>query len=1140
MKPAAYSISGQAAEPASFYAAACDPSRSVVVEACAGAGKTWILVSRVLRALLAGTEPQHILAITYTRKAAGEMRSRLDEWLLAFSASHSSHDDRVAALRQRGLTAAEAEQQAPALAQLRAQLLQAARPVDMRTFHGWFAQLLSHAPLAVLQALKLPAAYELIEDNKLLQDALMRRFHRAVQADPALRTDYVALVGRHRRTTVLSWLVAAWQHGPELQRADNAGTAETSVPAAAQLWPQCQGLSDPAQLVLMQPLQGELAALAKELGSLNKGEGKPATAASELLEALAAPTGSAAFVIAWAALFTQKNEPRKHLGNSPRLASVGDALRTIKAMQAQQAAHTDHLALLRLSRCLLAEYATLKRLRGLVDMPDIERAAELMLGDSSIAGWVQERLDQRVHQVLIDEFQDTNPLQWQVLRSWLSAYAGAGGGASGQRPPSVFIVGDPKQSIYRFRGAEPRVFAAARDFVVQGLHGVLLACDHTRRNAPAVLDVVNAVFEEAARLDAWGPYRAHSTESAAAGAVLRLPGVKRPPSKAALKRAAQDTEQDTEQDGAATVSSQSSALDAQTWRDSLTQPRYEPELRLRAQEAAQAAQAVNKLMQQHHLAPGEIMVLARKRDMLAFVAQALAALHVPHVVGQALALHEDPVALDLVALLDVLASPGHNLALARALKSPLFSASDDDLLLLAGLAQQQQKPWLSSLLLAPENSLPATLLRARHCLGSWRGAAQQLPPHDLLDRIVFEGQVLARMAAAVPAALRAGAQHAVNALLAASLSHGAGRFTTLYGFVRDLRAGRVRAPSVAPSQAVQLLTVHSAKGLESRAVVVVDSDPAPGPSERALVLVDWPVDKAAPQRVAFVLNQAHLAPSLQDAWLADSQARQREEINGLYVAMTRAREWLVFSRTEPPKNSNAPRSWWARVATHAQAFDNDPHLAAAEAQPPEAVAQAVVDVPTLPSLSWQAAPPVSSKTSASGAGGSAKDVSSARLGQAVHRVLEWAGRPGAPLAAAQLPSASVAAAAAFGLDAAAGAQVLAVAQAVLTSPACARFFTGSQLAWAGNEVPLAATDAGGVVTLRIDRLVALRAPDAYGEGEGAALHWWVLDYKLQADPAALASNREQLARYVAAVQALQPSDRVSGAFITGRGELVQI
>ena len=151
----AYRIDGQPGERSAFYALACDPARSVVVEACAGSGKTWMLVSRMLRALLAGAEPQEILAITFTRKAAGEMRARLTEWLARFAAPECAAAERISALRERGLSAAQAEAAEPLLAALHERVLRRGRPVQILTFHAWFAQLLRAAPLELLNELGL-------------------------------------------------------------------------------------------------------------------------------------------------------------------------------------------------------------------------------------------------------------------------------------------------------------------------------------------------------------------------------------------------------------------------------------------------------------------------------------------------------------------------------------------------------------------------------------------------------------------------------------------------------------------------------------------------------------------------------------------------------------------------------------------------------------------------------------------------------------------------------------------------------------------------------------------------------------------------------------------------------------------------
>ena len=206
MNPA-YHINGQPATSEAFYAAACHPTRAVVVEACAGAGKTWMLVSRILRALLAGAEPQHILAITFTKKAAGEMRERLQAWLAEFAAMPP--EQLVPELRMRGLSEAQARQHAPALQGLYLRLLQQGRPVQIRTFHSWFAALLRAAPLHTVQQLGLPTDYELLEDDARAVQAVWQPFHAAVLRDADALADYQALVATHGRSNTRKALEAA-------------------------------------------------------------------------------------------------------------------------------------------------------------------------------------------------------------------------------------------------------------------------------------------------------------------------------------------------------------------------------------------------------------------------------------------------------------------------------------------------------------------------------------------------------------------------------------------------------------------------------------------------------------------------------------------------------------------------------------------------------------------------------------------------------------------------------------------------------------------------------------------------------------------------------------------------------------------
>ncbi|AKJ28928.1 UvrD-helicase domain-containing protein [Caldimonas brevitalea] len=1097
----AYRVNGELVTRERFYALACDPSQSVVVEACAGAGKTWMLVSRILRGLLDGLQPQQILAITFTKKAAAEMRHRLMSWLAQFAECGDA--ERVRALIDRGVAPAQARAQAPALGSLYERLLAGQQPVEIRTFHAWFSQLMRAAPLQLLDELGLAPQAELVENVDELKPAAWRQFLGAVAGDADLRADFETLVRTRGRHQAQTWLLGVLDKRLEFELADTAGSLHACVPSAGEMDERFAGREHPA-LTLRSPVVGPLLQrVAAALGLQPKAT--PQKCGAALQQALELGNDLAALCAIEAALFTKDGELRKHL-DAPELDDAVAFLRDIRRAVAQQEAHLEHARLVRLVRVLLAEYARLKRARGLADMADLERCALRLLRDAELAGWVLERLDTRVRQVLIDEFQDTNPLQWQALSSWLSSYAGAGGGGSGQRPPGVFIVGDPKQSIYRFRRAEPRVFEAAKHLVVEGLGGAVLACDHTRRNAPQVLQALNGVFTTAMAEARYADFRAHTTEvdpGAQPGQVMALERVERPPKQ-------------PKETGTA------------AWRDSLTTPRREPEVLLKQEEARRVAAQIRRLIRDEGLKPGHIFVLSRRRAQLRLVAEALRERHVPFATPEDTVLMDALEVRDVVALLDVLASPQHDLSLAHALRSPIFGASDDDLIGLALAVRDGAGSWWDALHATPSESLSPALRRARALLAAWAEDARALPPHDLLDRILHQGELRPRYAAALPPELRGAALAHLDALMALSLELDSGRYATPYKLVRALRRRPLAVGARTDLQAVQLLTIHGAKGLEADAVFVVDADTPAERSETATVLVDWPAEAPWPTCFAFVASERQIAPSLQGVMERERQARAREELNGLYVAMTRARQRLVFSATQPHLRG-VERSWWQRLCEDAPQLEHQTADDTAEADGSLSARDPALPV-TLRDLPPLQRPGAPAEGAQGERGRAARNDRTARIGEAVHRALEWltdpARTPGPP------PQAVASAARTFGLDAAQQAQALDAVRGILASPAFQRFVVpGDTLRWAGNEVPLAHEGQ----LLRIDRLVQLGSPD----GD----QWWVLDYKLEHAPEQLPAYREQLERYRRAVaQAIGDGDttRVRAAFVTGQGDVIEL
>ena len=686
--------------------------------------------------------------------------------------------------------------------------------------------------------------------------------------------------------------------------------------------------------------------------------------------------------------------------------------------------------------------------------------------------------------MLIDEFQDTNPLQWQALMSWLGSYAGAGGKA-----PSVFIVGDPKQSIYRFRRAEPQVFRAAQEFVAQGLGGDLLSCDHTRRNATEVIATVNGAMAAARASDGYEGFREHTTGSTERGRVCSLPPIARP-------EAATDDQP---------------VLDS-AWRDSLTTPRELPEETLRTLEARQVACWIAHQIE-GGLKPSDVMVLSRRRAGLLPMQEELRALRIAARIGEKTALIDCCEVQDMVALLDLLVSNQHDLSLARALKSPLFGISDDALVALALRRRKRDMPWFN---LLQQDGLPGDQLHGvADTLLRWKVWLDRLPPHDAIQAIYSDGDVLARFAVAAPATQRDSVLANLRALLAAALQLGGGRYATPYAFVRALKAGGVQAPAAVDDNAVRLLTIHGAKGLEAWAVVLLDTDTPERAGETMGVLVDWPGHAERPHKFVFLASEGRPPVCAVATLEHEKLQRKREELNALYVALTRARHTLLISSIT--SHREAPGSWWQRlsaviaervavpeapVSTSSRPAGNDRDFYLKEL--PMAPNMQMPDAPAPLGEAGEAASPPDD------------DTPLARIGKAMHRLLEW-GDASAPNV--------VAVAREFDLDTDQGAQAAAMAQCILHG-AGAWAWDDAVVGWQANEVELMYQGE----TYRLDRLVQRRDSG----------HWWVLDFKSTGMPLRNPALVAQMQTYLSAVQNIYPGETVRAAFLTASGELIEL
>ena len=1082
---------------------ALDPARSVVIEACAGSGKTWLLVSRIVRLLLAGVAPSEILAITFTRKAAQEMEARLRDWLrlLALAPDAEVRDF----LRERAVAGEDIDAALPLARGLFEAMLTAAPGITINTFHGWFLQLLQRAPAASGAM----GAAGLLDQSSALIDEAWQGFAEDLQDQPeaALARDLDGLFRDYGLSNTRA-LLLAFLHKRAEWWAYTAGQPDALAFAEERLREDLQVDPDAdiaARLFAEAPFLADLQASAGLLEANTAGD---KAHAAKLLEALQSAEPAQRLEGVFAVFFTRtERKPRerkasdaqaKRLGESGQARlldlhrSICERLQDATDALAEQQAYRLGMAGLRCGTALLEHYQRLKTERQVMDFTDVEWRVHRLLTHSDHAEYMQYKLDSRYRHILLDEFQDTNPLQWQVLRSWLDASSAAG------TRPTVFLVGDPKQSIYRFRRAEARLFDIAADFLEHDYGAHRLAQNTTRRNAPAVLAAVNAVFAREPEFKHFQPHEAHHKE---------LPGLVEVMPIAPAADSAPGTRH--------------SAL---ALRNPLAEPRPADEDTPHAVEARQLAAKIGDIVgrwpiQDERTGPRpaehrDIMLLVRGRTHLAAYEAALKAARIPFVSSRQGGLLDTLEAGDLTALLEFLITPFADLRLARVLRSPLFAASDEDLMALAQLPEGNW--WQRLRQLAASATGSAALLRAAALLEGWRELTDKLPVHDLLDRIYFEGDLLRRYEAAVPQPMHPGVLANLHAFMELALNVEAGRYPSLPRFLFEL-ANLSRAPGQeAPDEgvigdlgnAVRILTVHGSKGLEAPIVWLLDADGGNGRNDGYAVLLDWPPDSAAPTHFSLYGNKQSRGKR-RDPWFeAEAEIARREDLNLLYVAMTRARQALIVSAA----SARGDDGWYAKVKTSSESCVLSAELGTGVAQDAALRTQDSELRTRHFALSTQHS---ALRTTLPTGTREAAGISAARrYGINLHLLLERLAPPRVAPGKAVLRGM-------LGMAEEEFEPLWADAMAVLGAESLRRFFDPAQYLSAYNELPYAT--AGGD-SRRIDRLV---------EFEDSV---WILDYKTteaaNGDLERCAAPwRGQLREYRTALQQVYPGKPVHCALI---------
>jgi ATP-dependent helicase/nuclease subunit A len=881
-------------------ARASNPASSAFVSANAGSGKTHVLVQRVIRLLLSGVSPEKILCVTFTKAAAANMAERVFKTLGHWVALSDNELD--AAIRDAGIARSDAKLRLRAR-ELFACALETPGGLKVQTIHALCTRLLQQFPFEA----NVPARFAVLDDRD--QNEMMERANLKVLLDAS--HDPESAAGRALNIAMASAAdvtfkdvvrEACLSRDHFMAWTDNAGSADA---AAAQM---SAALGVDARLRI-EDVEQEIvdgpnlpSSRWQEIATiLDTGAQSDRKQADRLREALTL-TGVAQADEYLGVFLTDSLTPRatvvtnNFVTKNPGTGRIFDAeigrLTPLIEKRRAVTARDRTGALLHIATAAAANYRREKQQRGLLDYDDLIDKTLAML-DRVASGWVHYKLDRGVDHVLIDEAQDTSPRQWDIVAHIISEFT-SGAGARDGVERTIFAVGDEKQSIFSFQGAAPREFDSrrrglAKKFTDAGLKFDPISFTYSFRSGPAILQSVDFVFRERdiyRSIHAENAYPVHETLADAGPSLIELWELQQPDKKD----------------------------DIEGWRapfDGISAT--SPEVRLAKRIQAEIKSLVESGTMTGHtgdrrpLRYGDMLVLVRRRgNAFDAVIQALKHANIPVAGADRLKLTEHIAIIDLMNLADALLLPQDDLALAVALKSPLFGFTDDDLFKLAWQRNGSLRDALDHHTRA-DRKLEEARARLEKCERRFGTETPFAFYAWLLGGDGGRARILRRLGHE--------ANDALDEFLELALGYERKAPASLQGFMAWLRAAdtEVKRDMEISRNEVRVMTVHGAKGLEAPVVFLVDTTTSPSDTQR-LKLIHLPTGNAAPHAPGVVVWAGKKADDPADVALARTAmlAETEDEYRRLlYVAMTRAADRLIVGGCMPG-NMNTIRkfSWY--------------------------------------------------------------------------------------------------------------------------------------------------------------------------------------------------------------------------------------